>query len=30
MGEHNEAVYRGLLGLLEEEYYRLISDGVIY
>ncbi len=29
MGEHNEEVYRGLLGLSEDEYLRLVMDGVI-
>ncbi|MDA1240769.1 MAG: CoA transferase [Chloroflexi bacterium] len=29
MGEHNEEVFRGLLGLSEEEFGRLVADGVI-
>ncbi len=30
MGEHNEAVYRGLLGLSEDEVFRLMAEGVIH
>ena len=30
MGEHNEAVYRGLLGLSEEEFFGLMAEGVIH
>ncbi len=30
MGEHNEEVFRGLLGLSEDEYLRLVVEGVIH
>ena len=30
MGADNEAVYRGLLGLSEDEYFRLMAEGVIH
>jgi hypothetical protein len=29
LGEHNEEVYRGLLGLAEDEYGRLRAAGVL-
>ena len=30
MGEHNEPVLKGLVGLSDEEYAELLADGVIY
>ena len=30
MGEHNEEVLRGLLGLSPDEYAALLAEGVIY